>query len=150
MKKLFFIPLLIGISMIIGTMFFATQNVLVFADIPTFAITAGLSFILILSQYSPAEIGRAFKYSVLKTEFDETEIRKGILFFATFNRLLILSAVMATFIGIIVILANPENYKKIGTMVSVCLISVLYVVFIQIIVVIPFKGALEKRIISKS
>ncbi len=148
MKKTFFIPLLLGLSMIIASLFLVSKNIQQFLDIPTFAITIGLSFIVMLSQYSFSEIGRAFKFAFENAEYDEIEIKKGIRFFKTFKNLLVASTVTATFIGFIAIFSNEKLYAKIGAASAVCILAVLYIAIMITFIVIPFQSALEKRLVS--
>lgn len=146
MKKLFWLRIIIVFGAIIGSAFLTTFNMWKYCDHLSVVVTLGFALIVIRMTASPKEFISYFKQTSEKSPFDEAIAEKGIVFFETLQNLLIAFAVLATFIGIIAILQDLKNLEIVGKSTGTALLAALYSSTFIVLITIPFKSALKKRI----
>ncbi len=151
MKKTFIVYALLVIGMLILAVVLAKSDLMFIADFPSFGIVLGPAVLMLLSHYRPKEFINAFKAAMEKNNADERELKNALLFFSTAQTLVVASAVVGVFLGIIMILGAiwkgyADSAKVISGWMAVDIISILYAAIIMIVITIPFKSALHKKL----
>lgn len=151
MKRLFWIPWVLGLAIVAGALVLVTGGSLyIFLDVASLVITLGISFVLLLTHFSFKEIGSAFRYALERTEYNEGEIRKGIVFFKSMRNFLIVSGIFGLFTAAIAMLRYDAQQRSDTTNMavgaSVALICMFYSIVTLLLLEEPFRSALEKRL----
>lgn len=149
MKRLWIVSLFIVAATIFGACFLATRNPMIYVDIPSFVMAIVLPLILMLSHYTPGEMGKAFAAASAKKENSGEELNTALNFFENFQKLVIIAGVLATIMGLIAILANLGNYEQMGKNLGVALLTTLYAIIFAFVVTQPFKSAIKKKLAGK-
>ena len=108
-----------------------------------FVLTAAMS----LSTFSFAEMGRFFKIS-FQRQAEPAELRRALVFFTSLQSYTIIGGFTGTFVGLVGMLMTIEDKAAIGAGMSIALLTVLYALILNLIVIIPFKTAIKKRLHS--
>ena len=149
MKKSYVINILVVFGFSIAGVIIAEGSPLVFWDFPSFVFTPMFAIILLLGHYSPVEILGAFKCSG-KEAASEIELKKALLFFNTFHKLVIISGFFAFMLGnvLIVSLSPSEEFNKnFGKFMAISFLTIVYALFIIMTVTVPFQSAIKKKLI---
>ncbi|PKL37368.1 MAG: hypothetical protein CVV44_17195 [Spirochaetae bacterium HGW-Spirochaetae-1] len=123
----------------------------VFWDPPSLMIVFLPVIFLLLSVFGPSGIVDAFRAA-----FDETpsksEVLKGIAFFSMATRIILLSGFMGTLMGVLMTLYGISKSQDIPVAFYIVIASqtVCYAVVMVLIVTVPFKSALEKKLAALS
>ena len=147
MKRLYFLMLALVVGIIcLAIVVSARTRILYFIHAPSTMLVVLTSLLLTLSSFSPSEIADSFCLGFKKDGTDPAKLRKGILFFDTLRNYVILSGLTGVFIGLIAMLAEINDTSKIGLAMSMTLLAFLYAVVFLLIVVVPFRTGLKKRL----
>jgi hypothetical protein len=151
MKKSYIIYFLMVIGIVYAAVFIAQADIMAIIDIPSLALIVVPAVLMLLSHFSPLDFVRAFKVALARQGADERELKNALLFFSTAQKLMVASAIAAIFIGIILILdgiakGKADSAKILSNWLSVDLIAVLYLMLGMMLVTIPFKSAVRKRL----
>ncbi|MDC7227878.1 MAG: hypothetical protein PQJ61_14020 [Spirochaetales bacterium] len=117
-----------------------------FFDIGSLAMVLLSTFIMMLANYSTAEIKNAFTLGFSRDLPEPPALKAGIIFFKAFQKYLILSGAMGFFLGLIAMLALLDAPEIIGRGMALALLSVLYAVFFSAVIAVPFRTGLEKKL----
>ncbi|MCK5200024.1 MAG: MotA/TolQ/ExbB proton channel family protein [Spirochaetales bacterium] len=122
------------------------DSVGIFIDPPSAMLVILCSLVLLLANYSLRDIRKHFAMGFKKENFDSTDLKNGIVFFSALQKYLLLSGMMGTFIGMIAMLAMLDDTAKIGRALSLSLLTALYAIILSMVVAVPFKAGLQKRL----
>ena len=150
MKKMYVVYLAAAVGIYIAAVIISGGSVWYFLDVPTFILTPVLPLILMLGIFSPREMLDSFRCAGA-AERTEAEIRKASVFFTTFHRLIIISGLLATMLGVVMILViyPSEHFNaNIGRYMAVCFLSLVYPLFFIMTLTVPFTSALKKKLIG--
>jgi len=137
-------------SFSIAGIIIAKGSPLIFWDFPSFIFTPLFAIILILGHYTPGEIIDAFK-SAGKESRSEVELKRALLFFNTFHKLVIISGIFAFMLGnvLIISLSPSEEFNRIfGKFMAISFLTIVYALFIVLTITVPFQSALKKKLIK--
>jgi hypothetical protein len=151
MKKMFIVYAVLTVGIFVMGIIWAKSNILIMFDLPSLALVILPAVLMLLSHYGPKEFINAFRVAMAKSNADGHELKNALLFFSTAEKLIIASAVAAVFLGIIMILDSvgkgyTESAKTVAWWMAVDVISILYSAIFMIVVTIPFKSAVQKRL----
>jgi hypothetical protein len=151
MKKTYIVYALLTAGSSVLAVLFAQADLLIMIDAPSFAILFGPTILMLLSHYRPKEIVNAFKAAMAKSNAGEHELKNALLFFSTAQTMMVLSTVVAVFLGIIMILSavwkgGDNSAKVLSGWMAVDFVSILYLALGMLLVTVPFKSALQKRL----
>lgn len=151
MKKTYIVYALLAVGSSVLAVLFAQANVLIMIDAPSLAILLGPTILMLLSHFGPKEFINAFKTAMAKNSAGERELKNALLFFSTAQTLMMASTVVAVFLGIIMILdfianGKADNAKTLSGWMAVDFTSILYLALGMLVVTVPFKSAIKKRL----
>jgi hypothetical protein len=151
MKKMYIVYVLLTVGSVLLAVVIAKADMMVMFDIPSLVLLLGPTILMLLSHFRPKEFFNAFKTAMAKNSADECELKNALLFFSTAQTLLIVSTVVAVFLGIIMILdimakGKVDNAKILSGWMAVDFISILYLALGMLIVTVPFKSAVQKKL----
>ncbi len=146
MKKstylIYLVLCLFSMTALIG---FTGSSFLFYFDIPSLLVI--LIFLCLLTVFQTGvKQTRAYYRCVFDPQADQKLIREGAGYFSSLSLYTLAVGSMAFFTGIIAVLANLEDTSSVGPNLAVALITLLYAGMLCILIFLPFRIALEKRI----
>ena len=150
MKKMYVAYLAAAVGILIAAVLISGGSIWYFVDAPTFILTPVLPLILMLGHFSPREMFDSFRCAGADKRA-EPDIRKALVFFTTLHRMIIISGLLATMLGVVMILVvyPSETFNSnIGKYMAVCFLSLVYPLFLIMTITVPFTGALRKKLIG--
>ena len=145
MKKTYVLSLILFLA-IMGLAMILTGCVACFFDIGSLVMVLISAIIMILANYSIADIGKYFALGYRKEAVMPSELKDGILFFKSFQKYLAIAGGIGFFMGLIAMLATLDDPEKIGRGLALALITVLYAMFFSMIITVPFRTGLERKL----
>ena len=149
MKRAYFIAVILVVALMGAAVDLAGGGIWLFISPISFILTPIVSLILMLCTFSPAEMVGCFTTALKREKSDEVIIERGILFFQTLQHYLLFSGIFSTLLGTVLMLANLEDPEAIGPGAAVALLTILYALFLIMIVTVPFKASLKRMLIEK-
>ena len=142
----------IGYGFRVSPLYLFNPKVLVFVLIP--------SIFLLLTHYSPVEMKNAFKMAFKKNKGTEAEVKNAFLFFRSAQNIFLMIAalgILAAFIrlifGVPAIVPIPQDPAPhaLGRILFAdtivhSILTIFYPVLLMVLVFLPFKSALQKKI----
>jgi flagellar motor component MotA len=148
MKKTYWLMIILFCGMVIGAMITSGAKIAYVLDLPSLIMVLGTTLILSLCNFSFAEIIRFFRIARGKKDGSLEDVRNGIAYFAALSRYSVLSGIIGTFVGAISMLANLTDPGMIGFGAALSLLTFLYGIIMMVLVAIPLKLAMEKKLHS--
>jgi hypothetical protein len=150
MKKTFIVYAVVTAGIFVLGVIIAQGDLLSLVDAPSLALVLGPAILMLLSHFGPKEFINAFKTAMAKSNAGERELKNALLFFSTAQTLIIASTIAAIFLGIVMVLTAvwkgyAHSAKTLGGWMAVDLISILYAAMLMIVITIPFKSAVRKK-----
>ena len=115
-------------------------------------------FFLCFASFSPKEIFRSYALAFKKQDDDAVEDERtkqysqqlavGIEYFTTFNKLLILTALSAMLLALVFLLGYIGDNTMFGSGLAVTLLAPFYAIIFMILVTVPFRSALKKKMVQ--
>ncbi len=148
MKKSYFWGMLFALFLIWGATVLSGTSLEVYINIPSLFMVIGLSGVLAVFSWDLKTIGQCFK-AVFSPAATAQEMELGVVFFSTLTTYFFLSAAVATGTGVIAILTNLSDSMAVGQVVALALLSTYYSLILTLLVTLPFRSALRKKLIER-
>lgn len=142
MRKSYFLSVTLFFAALFVLLTLST-NILAFLDLPSFIVTVIFPIAIIPGVFTKGEVLTAFKAPFCQAELTELKLARSFWFFL--GKILNCTAFLGFITGFIIILSNVSDISQIGPGLALSLLCVLYVAILQIVLILPFKGAIEKR-----
>lgn len=120
-------------------------NLWVFLDVLSFIIVGMGTLALLRTGWTFREMGKAFALAFADTA-ERGELSWADAFFTTMGRYFTMSGLGGFFLGIVIMLKYLADKSMIGPNLAVALLSVLYAILFQLIIVIPMRALIQKKI----
>lgn len=127
-------------------LFASDLNIGIYADVASLIVVLFPVFFILLTLYTPKEMGHAFRAAMEDTPFERAEAEKALVFFETAQKIFIVDALIGTVLGGIAMLRDLKDLTNIGLSVSILLCCILYSLLFIVLLTIPFRAALQKKI----
>lgn len=118
----------------------------VYLDIPSVVLILVFAFVPLLATYSLEEMRNCFVIGFRKSGIAKVDIKNAILFFSSLQKYLILSGLLGTSVGTIALLTFLGSPGDVGKGMAMALLTAFYAVILSIILAVPFKAGLQKRL----
>ncbi len=148
MRKMYVVGAVLFIAMIVGAIITSGGRMVAYLNIPSFIMVAAPTFVLLLMNFSVREMGRSFAAGFKKEAANLDDLKKGFIFFQSMQFYLILSGILGTLVGAIAMLSSLRDSSRIGWGAALALITMLYGIIFFMLVALPFKTGIKKRIIE--
>jgi flagellar motor component MotA len=103
--------------------------------------------IMALANFRLREIGRGIRLAFESTIGTTKELSDALLLFVSLGRYVALSGVLGTFLGIIVMLSRLQaDAPTVGLGLALSLITALYAVVVYMVVVLPLRTAISRKL----
>jgi len=148
MTKLRFYAASVFIFLILVGAIIASGNSLVlYVDIASLILSILIPYIIISFLYTPKE-QMQFKKEIFTPigTGNKKELERALDYFKSFKSLLIYTAIVATILGLIAMMANLQDPESLGPNFAVLLIVPLYVSMFMLLVTEPLRAAAEKNL----
>jgi flagellar motor component MotA len=119
-----------------------------YTSIPAFVLVVVVALGASLSNYNLREIGTFFAVGFRKDGGDRKTLEKGIAFFHALQIYLLIGGFLGTIVGVIAMLSNLEDTSILGWGMALALLTVLYALLLILIIALPFKNGLKRRLIE--
>lgn len=148
-KTRFIVSIFITLLITIWGAIFGGNIILLYWDVPSLVFVPIIPYVIVSLIYSPREQMK-FKIEVFKPvgQGDKKELEKAIAYCNTFRNLIIVFAILATFIGFIGMLGNIEDLDTVAKNVGVLSICGFYAAVFIALLVEPLKAAAKKNLIG--
>jgi flagellar motor component MotA len=141
-----FAVLVIGVSFVL-TVLFSGESIPTFLDLPSALITVVFPFIYQWALFGPSRIGKAFA-AVFKKSASMEDIKKSQIFFRSCAKTVWFSALLPVVIGTVSMLKNLDDRSMLGPNLGMILLSLLYAVVIELVVIVPCLAVLKRRLVE--
>jgi len=149
MNRFYFVAVVLVLGVLVLGMVFAAAQPLVFIDIPGLVMVVVPTLVLCLATFPPRVIGRSFTVAFIRQPASEPELRQAAVFFRSMERYLLLSGLIGAIIGIVTMLTLLLDVAKFGQGLAILLLTVFYAVLLMLVLAIPFRTAVERRLAEK-
>lgn len=151
MKRMFVVYAGVTIGLFMLGIVFAKSNIMIMIDMPSLMLVLGPAVLMLLSHFGPKEFIGAFRAAMAKNRASGLELKNALVFFSTAQTLIIASTVATVFLGIIMILDNigrglTESGTTVAWWMAVDVIAILYAGVLTMLITVPFKSALQKKL----
>lgn len=148
MKKSYALYALAVLGMCVAAIVTAGVPPLVFADPPSIAIIVGVPLVLLLGIVGPREIVDAFRHAGASSTPAPADIRRALVVFNTAQRLVLTVGVLFTMLGILMTLygLSRDTATPVAFYMVIAFQTVLYAILVTLLVIMPFRAALEKKL----
>jgi flagellar motor component MotA len=152
MNRFYFVAVVLALGVLALGMVFAAARITYFVDYASLIMVIVPAAVLCLAAFPPRVIGRSFTVAFSRQEASEKELRLAAVFFTSLQRFFLLSGAIGALIGIVTILAQLQEVAmaKIGQGFALLLITVFYSLVLTLILAVPFRAAVERRLAEKS
>lgn len=146
-KLRFFTNLLIVVAMLFLGIIFTGNSLALYADTASLILGIFIPYVVISCIFTIREQIR-FKKEIFTPvgTGDKLELAQALIYFKSFKRILIVSAVVWTIMGFIGMMANLDDPAALGPNFGVLMIVPFYVAIFMLIVLEPLRSAAEKNL----
>jgi flagellar motor component MotA len=151
MNRFYIVALVLVLAVLTLGTIFAAARLEAFLDWPSLIMVIVPAAVLSLAAFPPRVIGRSFRSAFVRQEASEADLRQAAAFFRFLERMLLLSGFIAALIGIVAILSQLRRVEaeSIGRGFALLLISVFYSLVLILLLAVPFRAAVERRLAEK-
>jgi hypothetical protein len=147
----FFSVLSIGISTVL-TISFAREGITTYPayfDFHAVIITVVFPFIYQWALFGPSGLKTAFTAGFRKNVSME-ELERSQLFFRSYTKIIWISVLLPVIIGTVAMLkwVTPDDYTLMGPNFAMALMSFLYAIMINAVIILPYSVILKRRVIE--
>lgn len=147
MKRTYFLSLILMGGVIAGMVIISGCGIMWYLDIASFVIVVLPPLLLSLAVNSPARIARHFTIAFADKAAERLELENAQVFFKGLFKYFLLSGIMGTLFGIILVLSILEKLNtSIGEGISASFLTLFYSIIFIILLVVPFQQAVERRL----
>ncbi|MBN2439735.1 MAG: hypothetical protein JXJ04_00255 [Spirochaetales bacterium] len=141
----FIIGFILSVAAITGILLSWDVSILVYVHLPSFILVVLFSLFALFTAFPLSEIKTAFVHAFSKKEEGEADYKRDIVVFSALQQLIFCAGGVGVFLGLIFMLAKIEDKSAIGMGLSTTLVSFLYSLYLNLVLVIPCKAVLTKK-----
>lgn len=152
MNRFYFVAVALALCVLALGMVFAAARIDYFMDYPSLIVVVVPAVVLGLAAFPPRVIGRSFTVAFSRQAASEAELRQAAVFFRALERFILLSGFLGALIGVVTILSQQEEVpmKKVAQGFALLLITVFYSLVLTLVLAVPFRAAVERRLAEKA
>ena len=145
MKKQYFLCVLLICGVFTAAMALV-DGFIYFFDLPSILFLLIPVFLVLLSHFSPAEMAGAFRSAMAGYEATEKELSDSLLFFKTMQKALLVVSALGFLTGLIVLAGIKSDAATFRNGLGVAILIVYYAAALVMLVALPFKSAVKKKL----
>ena len=155
MRRWYFAGVVLVLGLIAASVRMAGGRLTVFVSLGAFALVVLPAVLMSLANFSFVEIGDAFAAAFGSDgsrggEAARARLERARIFHEALGRYIIGSGVLATFLGVIIMLANLNSeVATVGSGFAIALITVFYSLVLYVVLVVPFRAGIERRLAER-
>jgi flagellar motor component MotA len=142
MKKLYFLGLVLGLAVLIGSILLEGISLFIFFAAAAILISFGIPLSVTIFSFGPKVFGKAFK-TVFNPDPKTTSVKRALAVIDCLGKTAVGAGILGTIAGIVLILSNLSDISQFGRGLAVSLLCLFYAGLIQVFVIIPFKAGLK-------
>ena len=145
MRKSYFILMPLTLALLVWAYYeFSGVEMIYFLDLPSLLIIPILPLLMTFCTFRPLEIRDYFAMALNNNESDSVKLEGAIHFFHTLQTYAYLAAGISFVMAVIYILSVEKDISRIGPMLAVALICILYSLGLAFFITLPLKAGLRK------
>jgi flagellar motor component MotA len=148
MKKTYPVYLILTLIIFALGIWMARGSYGLFFDPPSIMIVFLPVILMLLTCNTPAEILNAFKVAMNDSEADEKELKKALSLMEIIQSLTYKIAILAFIFGFVLMMASGWKIEEYGKGFATAILGIVYALFAVIMITLPFKMALKKKLIE--
>ena len=129
---------------------FAAGKASYFVDYASALMVVLPALMLSLATFPPATIARSFAVAFDRRTSTDAELRTAAAFFRALQAYLLLSGLIGALIGVMTILAGLRADTNVAGGAALLLVTVFYSLVLILVVALPFRASVERRLAEKS
>jgi flagellar motor component MotA len=147
-KRFYFVAVVLVLGAIVAGMMLGVgpQHLNKYLNIAGAGILLLPVLLLLKSQFSWGEMGRAFGAAFDGADVEKQRLEKALVFFTALQRYLIWMGLLGFLLGLIAMFSSISDYSALGRGMAIALLMLLYAFMLIIAVALPFQFALKKKI----
>ena len=151
MNRYYFIALVLVLGVLALGIVFAAARLNAFLDYPCLIMVVVPPALLCLAAFPPRVVGRSFLVAFARQEASEADLHQAVVFFRFLERSALVAGFIGALIGIVAILSQLREVEvaKLGQGFALLLITVFYALVLMLVVTVPFRAAVERRLAAK-
>jgi flagellar motor component MotA len=144
--KLYPLFVVLALAVLVVGVVFADNTLGAYADLPCLMVTWVPAILLALATHGARGFGQAFATAYRADRATPAEARTALGFFVSLQRYVLVSGLLGVLIGITTMLANLTDASSMGKGLALALLTVMYALATMLLVTMPFRSALERRL----
>ncbi len=144
---LYFLGVVLFVGLILLMVVFAGVSIQVFISAPSLMIIVLPAFFMLVPVYKISGFARNITVA-FNGKCSDSELKQALQFTRHLSMCLHFSAAIGVLLGLIAMLAMIDDKSSIGYGLSVTLISTLYNFILQIVLVLPIRASIKKKLIE--
>ena len=145
MIRRFLIAFIIVIGLIIFGIWEGAGKITWLISLPALILMIVPAIVLTLASYSLKEFFQGFRLAFSKKTDPDITYGKYVIMFQAMRRYAYLAGVMATFLGILIMMVALNDTGAILSGTATALITLFYALILDLTVLLPFKTTLQKK-----
>jgi len=146
MKKSYFVSVLLSLGLIVAAIITAGADILAFLSIPAFIATVFLPVFVTIGVFGLSAFFSSFRLAFHGSEAAVDELKAAFSLFKMLGNSILLTGFITSMIGFITILASLFGKDEVGSAIALALMTLFYSLILFLLVALPFKTAIEKRL----
>lgn len=151
MSRFYWAALVIVVAILVIAVVWSLGTLL-FLDVPSLIVVIVPVLAMSFAAFSPRDIGKSFRVAFTRQPAEPAELRTAAAFFKALERYIILSGLIGVFTGVISMLGavSRDSSLNIASGFALLLVSAFYAIVLLLVVAVPFKAAVDKRLAQAS
>jgi hypothetical protein len=157
MNRSYFVVVVLALAIVVGLFACTGLTLLAFVDLPSLGVVLLPAVVMGFAAHSPRETGRAYRVAFSKNEATREELGQAEAYFDGLTRYLACGAALGIVVGFVTVLlatagigasaqAIEDRAAGMGRGVALSMICVVYALMLIVLVALPFRTAIRKRL----
>jgi flagellar motor component MotA len=151
MNRYYFAAVALVLAVLALGIVFAAARLNAFLDWPCLIMVIVPPGLLSLAAFPPRVVGRSFRVAFSRQKATEPELRQAAWFFRFLERSVLVAGFIGALIGVVAILSQLREVEvqRLGQGFALLLITVFYALVLVLVVTVPFRAAVERRLAER-
>jgi hypothetical protein len=158
MSKSYVLVVVLTLALLVALLAFSGAPLLAFVDLPSLGIVVAPAILMGFAGHSPREIAGAFRVAFARQGATRKELEEAEAYFDGLARYLVCGGLLGIVVGAVSMLlaasglgVAAQEFERqvtsaVGKGVALCLLSLFYTLVLIVLVALPFRTAIRKRL----
>jgi flagellar motor component MotA len=146
MTKRYVLVVTLTLAVLVAASLLTGAGLAAFLDLPSLAVVMAPAVLMGFAAHSPREVWRSCRLALSDREGSREELEQAAAYFDGLARYLACGGAIGVMTGIVAILVSVKDVESAGRGFALCLLAALYAVLLVVLVAVPFRTAIRKRL----